>query len=327
MPADLDHHPSRDTSLHRKLRGWVAASLITPEEADAIEAFELDRTRRSGPATSRVPLVTEALAYVGGALAAAAAAVLLGDRWGEFTPAVRAISIGVAAAAAFAGGLMLRTSEEPAFVRLSSVLWFVATGLFAWFVVLIEFDVLEQSGRVPILVAGVATSALAGILYAVQRRVLQQVALFAGLLTVAGASMPEGTPAMLALWTVAVVWIVLGFLGMLDPERAALALGSLVALYVPLAAGLGGDVGIWLGLATGIALLVTSVARHETVLLGFGAIGVFGYTLGVLARFFGDTAVMPIALLVAGATVLTLAVAYARRSRRTATRAAPRSPS
>jgi Predicted membrane protein (DUF2157) len=324
MSAHLDHRPT-DPELHRKLHAWVAASIITPREADAIEDFEAGEGVWVSvePATHRVPLVTEALAYVGGALAAAAAAVLLGNNWSELTPAVRAVSVGVAATAAFAGGLLLRSSDEPAFARLSSVLWFVATGLFAWFTWLISYDVLDLRGRVPVRVMGVETTVLAGALYAVRRRGLQQVALFAGLLMVFGASMPEGTPAMVALWGVAVVWIVLGILGTLDPTRVALAFGSLGALYVPLAAGQGSDVGMWLGLGTGIAMLVASIALHETLLLGFGAVGVFGYALAVLVRLFGGTAAMPIALLAVGALVLVVAVVLARRT----TRTGPRSPS
>lgn len=135
--------------------------------------------------------------------------------------------------------------------------------------------------------------------------------------------MPEGTPAMLALWGVAAAWTVLGIVGALHPKRVAIVVGPLVALYAPLAAGQGGDVGMWLGLATGIALVVASVVLHETVLLGFGAIGVFGFTLMVLVRLFGGTAGMPIALFTVGVLVLVVAVVLARR----ATRTGPRSPS
>lgn len=324
MPADTGHRSNVDPDLHERLHRWVAASLITPEEADAIQAFE---KRRPESDRRRVPLVTEALAYLGAALAAAAAGVLLGDRWDAFTPAIRAACVGSAAAGALVGGYLLRSSDEPAFARLASVLWLIGTGLFAWFAWLISYDVLDQRGRVPTLVMGIATTVLGGILYAARRQGGQQIALFAGILMVAGASMPQETPAALALWGVAAAWTALGIAGILRPRRVALLAGSIVALWVPTAMGVDGDLGMWLGLMTGIVLVLASVVVHEPVLLGLGAVGVFGYTLRVLVRLFGGTAAMPIALLVAGATVLVIALAFARRASRSATRAVPRSPS
>ncbi len=325
MPADLDHRPPVDPVLHAQLRRWVARSLITTEEAEAIEAFE----RASAPTVAaeprRMPLLTEALVYVGAALAAAAAVVLLADRWEDLRSAVRVAAVGAACIVTLGAGLLLRRSSDPAMARVTSVAWFVAVGLFGWMTWLVAYDLLELRGRVPALIAGVAVTVLGGALYAQLRRGLQQFAMVAGLMTVAGASVGEGTGAMLAVWAVAVAWTLVGVLGLLQPERAALVGGPAVAIWSPLA--MPGDVGMWLGLATGVALIVVGVTRREPILLGFGAFGVFVHLLRLLGRFFAGTAVMPIALLVAGAVVLALAVLYARRSGRGPTRTAPRSPS
>ncbi len=338
MPTDLEHRSPTDPRLHERLHRWVAASLITPDEADAIEAFEAAATAgrpaagatfRGPVAERRIPLVTEALAYVGAALAAGAAGVLLGDRWEELTPAVRVACVGVAGAAAFVGGLLLRPSDEPAIRRLTGVLWLASAGLAAFLAWLVAHDVLELGGSAPTLVTGVVTTVAGGGLYAARRAGAQQVAPFLGLLLVAGASAPEGVPAMLAVWSVAVAWTVAGIVGLLDPGRVALLLGGVVALWAPAALGAEGDLGMWLWLATAVCLLVASIVTRETLLLGVGAIGLFGSTVRVLVELFGGTAAMPAALLVTGAVVLAAAIWYARRSSgpRAATRSARRSPS
>src|SRR3989304_3770281 len=63
--------------LGGRLLRWVDASLITSEQAEAIRAFE------EVPAEPRrVPLIAEALGYLGAALALAAGAARLGARGG-----------------------------------------------------------------------------------------------------------------------------------------------------------------------------------------------------------------------------------------------------
>jgi len=327
MPADLDHHPSVDPTLHRKLHRWVDASLITSEEADAIETFEVSAVRERPAEPQGVPLLTEALVYVGAALAAAAAAVLLGDQWENLTPAVHAMAVGLAALLAFAAGLLLHRSDDPALIRITSLAWLAAAGLSGWLAWLIAYDVLDLRGRVPALVAGVTIAVVGAALYALQRRALQQFAMCLGLLIVAGASFAEGrAAAMVAVWGVAVGWTAVGALGLLPPRSAALIGGPVVAIWAPLALS-GSDIGIWLGSLTAAGLLVTGVVQHEPLLLDIGAFGVFVAAIRLLVRFFGGTAVMPIALLATGAIVLALAIGYARRAGRTSTRPAPRSPS
>lgn len=326
MPADLDHPPAIDPALRERLHRWVAASLISPAEADAIGAFEA-RLREVEP--RRIPMITEALAYVGAALAAAAAVVLLGERWDELTPGVRVASVATGFAVAFVGGALLHgRRRDPAIVRLTSVLWAVATGLFGWLGWLIAYGLLDLRGRVPALVCGIAVTVLGGALYVDLREGLQQIALFAGVLTIVGASIGDGTGLMVALWAIGVVWIVLGALHRLPPERAAFIGGPLVVLWAPMALGNGGDgVGVWIGLATAVMLVVASLVLREGVLLGFGTVGVFAYLIRVLVHLFGDTAAMPITLLIAGAVVIGLAVWLARRSTRAISRSARRSPS
>lgn len=328
MPADLDHPPSTDRALREQLRRWVDASLISSAEADAIRAFE---THVHEVEPRRIPMIAEALAYVGASLAAAAGVALLGERWGDLTPGVRMASVSTAFAVAFVGGVLLRGRRgDPAIERFMSVCWGVATGLFGWLAWLLAHDVLELRGSTPVLWCGIAITALGGVLYLFLREGLQQIAVFAGLLTIVGASVAPGTGLALVVWGIGVGWTVLGALDRLPPERAAFICGPLVALWAPIALTDGGQgYGMWLGLATAVGLIVASLGLHQTVLLAFGTIGVFAYVIRVLVRVFGDTAAMPVALLITGAIVVAVAVWLARRSpgSASASRSARRSPS
>ena len=82
MSARTDLSPTQDGSnqIERHLDTWVSQRLITRAEADAIVAFEAHP--REERARSRMGPLTEALAYLGGALAVAAVGVLL-DRCGR----------------------------------------------------------------------------------------------------------------------------------------------------------------------------------------------------------------------------------------------------
>lgn len=326
MPTDLDHPPATDPVLHDQLRRWIAASLITPAEANAIQAFEA-HTRETEP--RRIPMITEALAYVGAALAAAAAVVLVGGRWDELTAGVRVGSVAAGCAVTLLGGIVLRARRaDPAIERLTSVLWAIATGLFGWLAWLVAHDVLELGGDAPAVWCGIAIAVLGGALYLALRQALQQFAVFAGLLTIVGASIDGRTDLTLTVWTIGVAWTALGLADRLPPERAALVGGPVVALWAPLALTEGGEgFGMWLGLATAAALIVMSLVRHRAVLLGIGTVGVFVYLIRIFVRLFGDTAAMPVALLVAGGVVIGVAVWLARRAARDTSRSARRSPS
>lgn len=326
MAADVDHPPAIDPALHERLHRWVTASLISPAEADAIEVFEA-HLREAEP--RRIPMITEALAYVGAALAAAAAAVLLGERWDELTPGVRVASIAIAFTVAFTSGAVLRgRRRDPAIERLTSVLWSVATGLFGWLAWLVAYDLLDLRGDAPALWCGVAITVLGGALYLALREGLQQIAVLAGILTIVGASIGPGAGLTLTVWGVGVAWTALGALDRLPPQRAAFIGGPLVALWAPLALTDGGEgIWMWLGLATAVGLIAVSLALHQNVLLGFGTVGVFAYLIRVFVRLFGDSAAMPVALLVAGGIVIVVAVWLARRSAAGVSRSARRSPS
>ncbi len=168
-------------SLAADLDGWVAAGLISREQADAIAAHERAAAAARKPTRERrVSLIAEALGYVGTALALAGAGVGLGQAWEDIAGWGRLSIAGGATALLLLGGFVLLSQTEPAFRRLQSVLWFLAVGAAVWALVVlgVEFLDLEDDERILLLI-GAGTAALAAVLWAVRREALQHAALFA----------------------------------------------------------------------------------------------------------------------------------------------------
>ncbi len=311
-----------ETVLHEHLDEWVQATLITREEAEAIERFE--EQEEVVVALRRVPLVTEALGYLGVVLGLAAGIALFAERWIDLAVGVRLTVIGVGAAFALGSGWLLRDSEEPAIRRLGSVLWAGSVGLVAWFAAVFAMDVLDVSDRTVGVIASVTATIVAGALYAVLRRALQQLVLFVALLYATGFALNDQVWIGSAILVISLGWFALGRRGVLEPSFVALVLGTLGALLGPMViAGEATGAGLLVGLAMASAVVTVGVVLHETVLLGIGVVGLFLFLIRTITYFFKGTVGVPIALLAAGAIVLVVALVLARRYG--STRTGPRS--
>src|SRR5690242_3173170 len=113
--------------LRRQLDRWVADGLIDATQAARIESAEAPPAVPEPAGGSRVPLVAEALGYAGGVLAIAAGIFMVRELWPGFPTWAELALAAVACAALGAGGAVLRTTGEPAFGRLRSVLWLLST--------------------------------------------------------------------------------------------------------------------------------------------------------------------------------------------------------
>ena len=140
----------------------------------------------------------------------------------------------------------------------------------------------RQRGRPrrPVAVGG-GGAALALGLYLLERRVLQQVALF---LALAATMVAAGDRLVVVetadgygLLVLGAGWLELGRRGLVAPRRTSETLGSLALLAGPEAldaAGAGpGDWGLWLGLGLAVALVVAGSVLRRNVPLGIGAAG------------------------------------------------------
>lgn len=262
MSAEPAPPASRDPELHRRLQRWVAASLISPEQAHAIEELEL---RAALGARARTPLLTEALIYVGGSLAVSAAVALLAPRWEELAIGARTAALAVGCAVTFLIGLLARRSEDPAMARVTSVAWAATMALSGWLAGQIAADLLDLHGRVPTVAFGLGASLVGAALYAVHPRALQQAALAIGLLSLAesalggdprgilvGWGLGGGARGMLVAWGLGAAWALAGGLGALGVfvhalrtlaelfgDTAAMPIALLTAGAVALALALG----------------------------------------------------------------------------------------
>jgi hypothetical protein len=308
------------------LDALVGAGLITQDQAVAINVFETERyeEEREIAASRRVPLITEALGYLGAGLAAAAMGVLLSEQWSQLSTGARlAIPLASAVVLVIAGWL-LREAAEPAFARFGAVLWALSVAATAWATAIFASDVMGLSDIQRDLEVGVVTTTLAVALYATRRTALQQLALGAGAMVLVtsivrlpyadnlGGTSAENTAIGLAIWATAMVWMVLAYRGVLVPETLAYGLGAFVALQGAQAVSFANDTtshaGMALGLLTGMGMIAASVWLRENVLLAFGAIGTFGFLVSTIDHFFRDTLGTPLVLLATG--VILLAVAF-----------------
>jgi hypothetical protein len=262
--------------LPRRLDEWVRASLITEAQANAIRAFE----ERKAPRAS-IALITEALGYLGAALAAAAAAVLVGRSWNDASSGLRILLPGVASVVMVAAGWSLRRTDDAAIARLASVLWLLAAGLFGWFGGQLATDGFEASDRGVVLGVGIGVTLTTVPLYLLRRRTLQQLAVIAGLMILAagtlyGSAMSVGV----AYVVIGLAWTALGWMERAEPRRVALTLGPLAGLTGALvASGDRTNVGVWLGIAISVALVAASVSLRHTPMLGLGVAGLFAFSV------------------------------------------------
>ncbi|HEU4901122.1 MAG TPA: DUF2157 domain-containing protein [Actinomycetota bacterium] len=303
--------------LDRRVARWVEAGVIGAEQGEAILALEGEGREAGG---RRRAVVAEVLGYLGGVLAVVAGFVLGAESWDQLGRWGRAGVLAAVTGALLAAGWWLRGSEGRVLPRLASVLWLGAVaGLAGLLAVLLEGRSDDALADPPL---GVAAGALvlAVVLYALERRVLQQVALF---LTVV-ATMVAGGHRLGWSWetvegygflVLGAAWLELGRRGLVGPRRTSEVLGSLALLTGPAVLDVEavgpGDWGLWLGLGLSVALIVAGSALARNVLLGIGAAGMVLF-LGMVAGEYWSDLGAPLAILLVGLGLVAAAVLVAR---------------
>jgi hypothetical protein len=303
--------------LDRRVARWVEAGVIGPEQAEAILALEGEDGEPGG---RRQAVVVEVLGYLGGVLAVVAGFVLGAESWDRLGYWGRVGVLAAVTGGLLAAGWRLRGGEGRVRARLASVLWLGAVAGFAGLLaVLLEGDSDDALADPSFWVAG-GSLLLAGGLYLLERRVLQQVALFVAVV----ATMVAGGQRLGWSWetvegygflVLGAAWLELGRRGLVGPRRTSEVLGSLALLSGPelldVEAVGPGDWGPWLGLVLAVALIVAGSALRRNVLLGIGAAAMVVFLGQVAGEYWNDLGA-PLAILLVGLGLVAAAVVLAR---------------
>jgi hypothetical protein len=307
--------------LRADLRRWADAGLISGEQARAIEVAEAADEAEAAPAPAdargRIPLVVEALGYVGGVLAVVAGFFAAHELWPDMPRSAQEVFAAAGWLVLLAGGAALRPTTDPAFGRLRGVLW---TGSAASLVALCglfgEGHSDDDVGLV--LVVALIAAAYLVVLQYWHPSMLPLAGLFVALAVASGAvadlaGYDDTWQIGLAVWLWALVWIaVVGRLRPLQPREVGYVWGVAGALFA-VQLLMERDLGHVFALATVGAVLAAGVVLERTWLLALGTLGLLVTAPRSATEFLPDSVGAPIAVFVVGAGLIAAAVWLARR--------------
>ena len=306
-------HPSSDAGTRQRITGWVRAGIITPDQAEAIE-HELDAEAGARPVGPS--LLVEGLGYLGAAIVVAATLTLTVQFWSDLSSPVR---VGVAGAAAV--GLLVAArsvvSAHGAGARVRAVLSAAAVAALGAFVAVLGHESGVPHDPVDLAVL-VTTSAAAygGLLWWLNRTLLQQIATYLALLGVAGALARQlgGPDQLFAVgpWAVGVAWLLLAWGGVVRPRAVTEAMGSAGAVIAALVT-MGTTSGEVLAVLTAVALVAVAVLVQNLAVLAIASLGTLVSVTVTVSDWFPGALGAPAALLVVGGSLVAVAVSAARR--------------
>lgn len=272
------------SSLAEQLGSWVAAGLISEEQASAIRQHVA--SSRHAEVEPRTSLVVEALGYIGALVMVIGAGILVGTYWADLSTTLRLALIGATAVALVGAGATVPDRHDGVTLRLRAVLWAAGVVAVGAFLVILSDEVLDLHDEDQVWLVGAATALPAGVLWWLRRTWGQQLALFVPLaLTGAGTALqvwPDSDAAPgAAFWTLSVVGGALAWAGWIPPRTSGVS-------FAAAGAALGGlmmddDLGIALALAAAAGTIALALLERERVWLGVGAVALL-YVAPTAAR-------------------------------------------
>lgn len=301
--------------LAERLPIWVDRGLLTEEQADALRRFERSDEERGG----RTALIAEAFGYLGASLAVVAGGMVAAEHWERLTAGGRLTLTALMTVALLAAGWWIRDRDSAAIQRLVSLLWAGASAGTAFTAGLFATEVMDWGEVAVALTVSGAAGLVSLVLYLQRPRMLQHVALAASVVGLA-TSLLGSTDAVvepgwygLLVWGLGVAWVLLTWSGWLSPDTtgwvvglAGVGIGAQVATF---------ETSLWglaLALGSTVAVMVASVLSRRTLLLGFGAAGVFVFVPQAVFELFGDSLGAPVALFLTGLLLVVAALAIAK---------------
>lgn len=207
--------------LERSLQAWQEAHLIEPRQVEAIRAFEHAAADTRSPDSAakparRIPVVAEALGYLGGLLGVIGLVLLLTRYWPDMaTPARMALAVGGAIVLTTAG-LKVPHRGEMALERLRWFVWLGATACSGLAGGVFVADVIDTTKGTTIVLGGAVLVLVHSLVlwWQHERPVQQATCLVAALVTTGtlGATVLGMGAAGLVLWAVAAMMLASGIM-------------------------------------------------------------------------------------------------------------------
>ena len=309
--------------LNRQLERWIGDGIITSEQAELMRHSVLQPEpppELPDVEEGRIPIITEILGYVGAALAIWAVMFLVSEFWENLSDWAQAGLFGALGIVLFASGATLLDTIEPAFRRLSSVLWAgsVLAGGGALFIV---FDpILSYSPQTTWTLIGAIGVVVGGLMLRRQPSVAQHLVLFGAAMTTIMSAIrlgpePEFFVYGFVAWGVGLTWLLVSRSGILQPFSVGIVLGAIAMLYGAQIAAIEGETdtfGIFLGLATAALFATAGVMMRDRLAIILGGIGIFWFVPQAMFHFFGETFGGMFGIFVTGMLIIGLAIWFGR---------------
>ena len=216
----------------------------------------------------------------------------------------------------------MRTGTEPAFARLRSVLWLLATAGSAAFVAVLTSRYLHLSDSNVALLSAGAWLACAIPLWWRTRSVLQHLAVFAGAVALVETSLDRVQPNVgsfgvgVALWILAALWGLAVYRGYLVPRTVGLLVSGIGVLAAGIIAMDEAAAGQVLALVTVAGLLSAGILLRRVLLIAIGGVGTLYVVPDAAGRYLPGSVAAPLAVAVAGLLLLGIALWLARTRRK-----------
>ncbi len=314
------------SGLRGQLDRWTEAGIIDVGQAARIESAEQARAG-AGEVTARArrgfPLIAEVFGYLGAAVAISAGYVAVEQLWPRVPTAVALSFTAVVAVGLIVSGGVLRTRGEPAFARLRSVLWLLATVAGAGFAEILASKVLHLGDHGILLTSAAVWTGLAIVLWWRGESAVQHVVMFGGLVALFSAVLHQVDPGLAVtgygtgIWVLSGIWGLAAYRGYLAPPAAGLAAAS-SGVLAGATMTMGSAAGPALAVLTVAGLLAIGAVMHRVMFTGFGAAGTLWVIPVTANRYLPGSVAAPLAVAAVGLVLLAVALWLAKARKRTA---------